>query len=245
MHRLVSTDRARGARLLVLALLVLPPAAALAQDAPASASAEPAADAPTTAPAEAAATAPVDTAPADQAARVEVAPEPAAPEPVASPADAPSVVKREIRIEVREERAAPGLDGVQLATVAFLAGAVCSVVAVPAALVAGSVLGSLPQNLILAALPPLLVAGLLPPLAVAGGEWLLQDWLVDDPGSFWIAWGSTTLVHVGALIGGGLLGVSTTELPALATLVAAEGLLLPLTATTALTLTRAEDGDDD
>ncbi|MFH1808178.1 MAG: hypothetical protein ABIJ09_05515 [Pseudomonadota bacterium] len=170
----------------------------------------------------------------------EVAVDPQTEPTPASPAEASPVETRQVEVELREVQAAPALDGVQLATVSFLAGALSSVVVVPAALVAGSVLGSLPQSLVLAALPPLLVAGLVPPLVVAGAEWLLQDWLVANPGSFWVAWGSTTLVHIGALVGGGLLNVSTTDLPSLATLVAAEGLLLPLTATTALALTRAE-----
>jgi hypothetical protein len=49
-----------------------------------------------------------------------------------------------------------------------------------------------------------------------------------------------TAVHIGALVGGALLGVSTTNAVTLAELVGIEALLLPAVATGVLVLTRSE-----
>lgn len=142
-------------------------------------------------------------------------------------------------------QAAARLDPLLLNVASFAAGAAVTAMAVPSTLVVGSMIGSLPPNLIAAAIPALLIAGVLPPLAVAGGEWLLQVWLGDRVGSFWWTWGSTTLVHVAALVVGMLLGVSAGNAVTLAALTASEALVLPLTATAALLITRPEVDSDD
>jgi hypothetical protein len=213
------TGRACAAAALLAALWLMP-TAVTAQNA--SAPAEPRADATSTAPA----TQPAQAMSADQAAT--------APMPAQLPAQPAVVVKKS------QPKPAPRLDVVKLTGVSFAGGAAATVIAVPIALLVGSLIGSLPPNLFAAAVPAVLIAGLVPPVLVAGSEWLLQAWLGSDAGSFWWAWGATTLVHVGALVVGALLGVSTANAVTLAGLVGVEALLLPTTATATLLLTKPE-----
>jgi len=166
--------------------------------------------------------------------------EPSTSAPTTAPLPEQPPVQPPIAVKKSPPKPAPRLDVVKLTGVSFAGGAAATVIAVPTALLLGSLIGSLPPNLIAAAVPAILVAGVVPPVLVAGSEWLLQAWLGGEAGSFWWSWGATTLVHVSALVCGALLGVSTSNAVTLAGLVGVEALLLPTTATAVLLLTRPE-----
>ena len=119
----------------------------------------------------------------------------------------------------------------------FLAGAGATVVAVPAGLYLGTLLGALTNNLVLAALPPLLFFAALPPLAVTWAEWLVGNLGAAGTArfqpAFWVALG----VHVLAIVGAVAFGVSTVSFGTVAVLTLAEALLLPAAVTLTMRLT--------
>jgi hypothetical protein len=127
--------------------------------------------------------------------------------------------------------------GEQPWTIQFLAGAGATVVAVPAGLYLGTLLGSLTNNLVLAALPPLLLFAALPPLAVTWAEWLVGNLGAEGRARFqpalWVALG----VHVLAIVGAVAFGVSTLSFGTVAVLTLAEALLLPAAVTLTMRLT--------
>jgi hypothetical protein len=119
----------------------------------------------------------------------------------------------------------------------YLIGAGATVVAVPAGLLLGSLLGTLSNNLVLAALPGLVLFAVLPPLAVTLAEWLVGNHWAPGTAAFqpalWVAVG----VHLAAMVVAIGLGVSSQSLTAVCLFTLAEALLLPGAVTLTMRLT--------
>ena len=136
----------------------------------------------------------------------------------------------------------PTLDSAQLATIQMLTGVVTTAIALPATLAIAGTMGQGPSDLYLAGLPALFVLALLPPIATASSQWAMSKWLVgEQAGSLWWSLGAAGLSHVAAIAGAVALRVSTHDLAATTSYVAAESLLMPSVVTATLSLTAADE----
>ncbi|MBI3181190.1 MAG: hypothetical protein HYZ28_03500 [Myxococcales bacterium] len=107
------------------------------------------------------------------------------------------------------------------------AGAAAAAVSVPAGLLLGTAIGTLPSNLFLAALPSLLVLAALPPLAVTWACYVAGNWRAPGMATFRPAVWVALAAHLAAMVAAGYAGFSSRNLGHLAAFTAAESALLP------------------
>jgi hypothetical protein len=120
------------------------------------------------------------------------------------------------------------------------AGAGAALLASPASLYLGSLMGTLSSNLVLAALPSVLSFVLLPPLAVVFAEWMVLRQLAPSSARFspaiWVTTGAQLLVFLGAV----MLGVDAQSFADVAVLSLVEAIVLPSAATLMMWPTKSQ-----
>ena len=137
------------------------------------------------------------------------------------------------------------LSAAQLAAVQLLSGVVVSAIALPASLALAGAIGTGPSDLYAAGLPALLLFAVLPPVATASAQWAMGDWLAPGrSGSLGWALGAAALTHVAAIATAVALRVSTHDLAATTSYVAAESLLLPVVVSATLALSASGEAEE-